>query len=74
MDYYLKRNETLVEGIQQGIAQQKARDEVLFKKNKEELAQKDKLLNKQSSLLSAKDEKIHQLQEKLKATGLTPTV
>ena len=81
MDYYLKRNEAIAEGIQQGlhqgilqgkkeglmqgIAQQKAKDEAIFKKNKETIAQKD-------SLISTKDEQIRQLQARLKAAGLSP--
>ena len=66
MNYYLKRNETLVEGIEQGIlqgkkegiAQQKAKDEVIF-------AQKDSLLNTQA-------EQIRQLQAQLIAAGIKP--
>ena len=73
MNYYLKRNEAIAEGIQQGkkeglmqgIAQQKAKDEAIFKKNKEALAQKD-------SLLSSQAEQIRQLQAQLVAAGIKP--
>ena len=74
MNYYLKRNEAIAEGIQQGlhqgilqgkkeglmqgIAQQKAKDEAIF-------AQKDTLLNSQA-------EQIRQLQAQLVAAGIKP--
>ena len=83
MNYYLKRNEAIAEGIQQGIlqgkkeglmqgiAQQKAKDEAIFKKNKETIAQKDNQISRQNALLNTKEEQIHLLQARLKAAGLS---
>ena len=62
---HLKIRDAMRRGLEEGIAQQKAKDEVIF-------AQKDSQINRQNSILSSQAEQIRQLQARLKAAGLSP--